>query len=212
MWLDSPMSPATRSGEIRKLSWSHLEADAIRVPGAITKSGEAVQIALSEEIKDILARRRSDRRPGRDLIFHRNGKPIKDYRDCWISACVCLGLGAYYCRTCRDAEGNYLSKLDADRKCAMCGRSSSRKAKYIGQLFHDFRRSAADEGWKAGSSIDECKEITGHRSDAMFKRYADLFSDEERRERQRSAQDKRREWKKAQADKVVVMPRHTVAK
>ena len=42
--------------------------------------------------------------------------------------------------------------------------------KYIGKLFHDFRRSAADEAWKAGNSMEECKEITGHKTDSMFKR------------------------------------------
>ena len=41
----------------------------------------------------------------------------------------------------------------------------------------------------------------------MFKRYADLFSDEEKRAQQRAVQSKRREWKKAQADGVVAMPK-----
>jgi hypothetical protein len=41
----------------------------------------------------------------------------------------------------------------------------------------------------------------------MFKRYADLFSDEEMRAQQRAVQSKRREWKKAQPDSVVAMPK-----
>jgi Phage integrase family len=107
-----------RSSEIRKLCWSHLEPDAIRVPGSITKNGEECQIVLTEEVEDILSRRKSDRRPGCDLIFHHDGVPIVDYRKCWRSACVCLGLGAYYCRDCRDAECNYTFKLDASKKCS----------------------------------------------------------------------------------------------
>ena len=86
-----------RSSEIRKLCWSHLEPDAIRVPGSITKNGEECQIVLTEEVEEILCRRKSDRRPGCDLIFHHDGAPIVDCRKCWRSACVCLGLGAYYC-------------------------------------------------------------------------------------------------------------------
>jgi hypothetical protein len=43
----------------------------------------------------------------------------------------------------------------------------------------------------------------------MFKRYADLFSDEEQRAQQRAVQNRRREWKKAQAAKVVTMPTRT---
>ena len=48
-------------------------------------------------------------------------------------------------------------------------------------------------------------EMTGHKSAAMFKRYADLFSEEEKRTRQREVQQRRSEWRKAQAKNVVVM-------
>jgi hypothetical protein len=40
----------------------------------------------------------------------------------------------------------------------------------------------------------------------MFRRYADLFSDEEVREQQRAVQNKRREWKKTQAENVLTKP------
>ena len=49
--------------------------------------------------------------------------------------------------------------------------------------------------------------ITGHKTSSMFKRYADLFSDEEKRAQQLAVQSKRREWKKAQAGDAVAMPR-----
>ena len=48
--------------------------------------------------------------------------------------------------------------------------------------------------------------ITRHKTSSMFKRYADLFSDEEQRAQQRAAQNRRREWKKAQAATVVTIP------
>jgi hypothetical protein len=51
--------------------------------------------------------------------------------------------------------------------------------------------------------------MTGHKTDEMLKRYADLFSDEEVRAQQRAVQDKRREWKKPQAENVITMPKHT---
>jgi hypothetical protein len=66
---------------------------------------------------------------------------------------------------------------------------------------------AAHEAWKAGSSVDDCMKITGHKTSSMFKRYADLFSDEEKSAQQRAVQSKRREWKKVQADSVVAMPK-----
>lgn len=115
--------------------------------------------------------------------------------------------GAYYCRDCRDAQGRYTSKLNVDKKCFACGKSWRKNPKYIGRIFHDFRRSAAHEAWKAGSSVEDCMKITGHKTASMFKRYADLFSDEEKRAQQLAVQSKRREWKKAQAGNVVVAPR-----
>ena len=78
--------------------------------------------------------------------------------------------------------------------------------KYIGKLMHDFRRSCAYETWKAGSSVEECMEVTGHATANMFKRYGDLFSQEERQARQQEVQNRRREWKEAQSAKVIVMP------
>ena len=57
--------------------------------------------------------------------------------------------------------------------------------------------------------MEECKEITSHKTDSMFKRYTDLFSEEEKRERQRAGQSKRREYKKAKAENVVTMPKRS---
>jgi len=104
-----------------------------------------------------------------------------------------------------NAEGRYTSKLDAEKKCTLGKKWEV--PKYVGQIFHDFRRSAAHEAWKAGSSVDDCMKITGHKTSSMFKRYADLFDDEEKRAQQRAVQSKRREWKKAQAENVITMPR-----
>ena len=77
---------------------------------------------------------------------------------------------------------------------SLCGQD----AKYVGRIFHDFRRSAAYELWKAGNSPEDCMEVTGHKTVSMFKRYGDLFSEEEERERQREVQQKRREWREKQ--------------
>ena len=91
----------------------------------------------------------------------------------------------------------------------MCGKSWVDNPKYIGRIFHDFRRSAAHEAWKAGSSTEDCMKLTGHKTASMFKRYADLFSDEEKRAQQLAVQNKRREWKKAQAENVITMSKRT---
>jgi integrase len=198
-----------RASEILKLHWSYVDRDGINVPGAIIKNREDRSIALTEEIEEILNRRRRDTRPGCDLIFHHLGQQISDYRKCWHTACVSNGLGAYYCRACRDAEGRYVSQLDAEKKCPCCGKKWE-VPKYIGRIFHDFRRSASYEMWKAGSSEADCMKATGHKTASMFKRYADLFSKEEDQARQREVQARRREWRKSQPANVVAMPKRAV--
>ena len=67
---------------------------------------------------------------------------------------------------------------------------------------HDFRRSASYEMFKAGNSVEDCKKVTGHKSDSQFKRYADLFSEAEKRESQRQVQLRRRAWREGEQAKV----------
>jgi integrase len=199
-----------RAGEILKLKWSYLTAAAINVPAAITKNRTTRTMALTDELLEIIARRRKARVPGCDLIFHNEGRSITDYRDCWYAACVANGLGAFYCRTCRDEDGNFVSVL-VNRKCGRCGKKwRKRKQKYVGKLFHDFRRSASHEMWLGGSSIEDCMKVTGHKTPSMFKRYADLFTDDELRARQLAVQNRRRQWRDAQQPaNVVTMPQRT---
>lgn len=195
-----------RSGEILELRWTYLDGDGIAVPGAICKNGEPRNIALTDELQEILERRRRAMVPGCDLIFHNgDGEPIRDYRKCWHSACVANGLGAFYCRDCRDEGGRYVSMLDAKKQCPGCGKKwSKREPKYIGRIFHDFRRSCAYELWKSGNSQEDCMKVTGHKTTAMFRRYADLFTKDEERERQREVQQRRREWRRSQTENVAM--------
>jgi integrase len=110
---------------------------------------------------------------------------------------VLNGLGRFLCRTCRNEQGKNDSVLGAERMYPKCGRKWE-VPKYEGSIMHDFRRSAAHEMWRAGSTIKECLEITGHATPAMFKRYADLFSEDERRATQRKVQERRRLWREEQ--------------
>jgi hypothetical protein len=105
------------------------------------------------------------------------------------------------------AQATSLLPIEGTTKCSRiargfgCGSSSGFAAEVRPKA------GAAHEVWKAGSSVDDCMEITGHKTSSMFKRYADLFSDEEKSAQQRAVQSKRRECKKAQADSVVAMPK-----
>ena len=98
-----------RSNEIRKLCWSHLDDDAIRVPGEFAKNREDDRIALTEEIEKV-HRRKADGRPGCDLIFHHDGAPMSTTASAGIRHVSVWDSGAYYCRDCRDTAGTYTSK------------------------------------------------------------------------------------------------------
>jgi len=193
-----------RAGEILKLRWSYITDGAIKVPAADTKARTARVIAITPELKAILDRRAADRRPGCEFIFHHEGSAIVDYRRAWQTACVINGLGHFECQACSTV-------LDAERRCPDCGKKPDRPL-YVGRLFHDFRRSAAHEMWKAGSSIEDCMKTTGHQTSSMFKRYADLFSEDEERARQLEVQERRRQWRESQpksqphGNLVVMMP------
>lgn len=186
-----------RAGEILKLRWSYLKGDAICVPRTDTKNRKPRQIAITPEIEEIIRRRQLERKSECNLIFHNDGRSIRDYRKCWQTACVINGLGVFCCRDCRDETGQYAWVLNAKRICPRCTQHCS-EPKYRGRIFHDFRRSAAHEMWVAGSTIEDCMEVTGHATTAMFKRYADLFSEREKRERQLEVQQRRHEWLEAQ--------------
>ena len=78
--------------------------------------------------------------------------------------------------------------------------------KYVGRIFHDLRRSAAHELWKAGNWV-RFLEVTGHATEWMFKRYADLFSKEEKlARRRREVQQNRQTWREAQTKTTADVP------
>ncbi len=194
-----------RAGEILKMEWSYLSRDAIAVPATNTKSRKPRSIALTPRLEEIIRLRRAARIPGCEFIFHNQGHAIRDYRKCWHTVCVMIGLGKFYCRNCRDKEHAFISALDAEKKCPKCEKKWE-VPKYIGTLFHDFRRTAAHELWKAGNTAEDCMEVTGHATPAMFKRYADLFTEEEKQARQRAVQKRRLAWREAQLENLRVMP------
>jgi len=72
---------------------------------------------------------------------------------------------------------------------------------------HDFRRTAAHEMWKSGSTKEECMEVTGHKTAAMFLRYADIFSEDERRAIQRKVQGRRNAWREEQTPPAAIPTR-----
>jgi integrase len=141
-----------RRGMILGLTWEEVDRKdgSVRLPGTRTKNGKPLSVPLDEELSAIIERRASARSfttfAGAALaryVFHREGRPINEtvFGKQWRAACVRAGLGRY--------EGK----------------------RYVGKLFHDFRRTAARNMVRAGVPESVAMSITGHRTRSMFERY-----------------------------------------
>src|SRR6516162_78127 len=140
-----------RKGSIASLRWDDLGDDVIYLQAADSKSRKAESIPLEGELAAIIARRRSAR-----IIEAEDGtKRIVEYvfhRD---------GLPI----------GNFRKSWKTACKLANVDK----------KLFHDLRRTSARNMIDAGVPQVTAMDITGHKTDSMFRRYA-IVNEEQKRE------------------------------
>lgn len=170
-----------RKGALQSLRWSDVADDVIYLRAKNSKNRKPETVPLDDELRDIIQRRRAaavwQSKDGQghfsEYVFHDKGVPVGDFRKAWASACCAAGVGKLVCPTCR-------GDVDAEHTCIECGSAWKREElKYTGALFHDFRRTAARNMVRAGVPV--AMAITGHRTDAMFRRYA-IVNEEQKRE------------------------------
>jgi hypothetical protein len=87
---------------------------------------------------------------------------VRDFRGAWAAACVAAGLGTIVCKSCQ--------KPVAGEKCPKC-KAHGKGLKYVGQLFHDLRRTSARNLRIAGVSEGVIMEIGGWKTRSVFERY-----------------------------------------
>ena len=85
-----------RKGSIASLMWADVDPDArvIHLRPENDKTGSGQVLALEGDLWKIVERRRGDRYVSSglmDLVFHRSGKPLGDFRKAWKSACSSAG-------------------------------------------------------------------------------------------------------------------------
>jgi integrase len=90
-----------RKGEIISLRWTDVdrEAGAIRLRPEAAKTGRGRTVMLEGDLAELIDRRGHARLLEKNgdvrvasLVFHRDGKPVGDYRKAWATACQAAGV------------------------------------------------------------------------------------------------------------------------
>jgi integrase len=136
-----------RKGEIASLTWDMVDGEELRIPGEFCKNRRARVIPLGPELAEIIARRKKARR----LVA--------------IGGVTTLAEPIFH-------RGDGLRVGEFKKSWT----TATKTAKCPGRLFHDFRRTCARRLLAAGVPQVVARELTGHRTSAMFDRYAIVSS------------------------------------
>lgn len=154
-----------RREQVLSLRWVDInrEAGTVIRRAEFNKTKEPSVLALSESVRSVIERRWQARPVMTatgpqvcDLVFHREGRSIRDFRKAWERACIAAGL----CVTVKDAGANESKRATA--------------------LFHDFRRSCVRNLENAGTPRKVAKSIAGHITDSVYERYHVVKEDDQR--------------------------------
>jgi integrase len=188
-------------GEIASLCWSDVEGDVVRLRGENAKNGEGRSVTLSGDLADLIERRKAQRRVKTKTsvllsayVFHQKGEPVGDFRKAWATACLAAGLGQFVCDRCsQTVEGH---------TCEEC----NSEARYVGRIFHDFRRTAVRNMVRAGVPERVAMTISGHKTRSIFDRY-NIVNEADLREAMRRTQSYLREGGQQQNRAAIVQLR-----
>jgi integrase len=148
------------------LSWEDIDGEVVRLRAENAKIREARSLAIDGELAEVFQSRKAARQVTMPdgsvalcpLVYHRDGQPVKDFRKAWAIACVMAGLGKFVCRQCG-------GDVDAAYVCAKCAQEWTREdLKYMGRIFHDFRRTAVRDMVRAGVPETVAMSISGHKT------------------------------------------------
>lgn len=197
-----------RKREMVSLTWQDIDGEMIGLRAVNAKIRVARSLPTEGELADLIERRRAARQVSKpdgsfaicNLVFHKNGAPVKDFRKAWYSACVVAGLGRFVCRKCG-------CDTDATHKCTneKCATQWKRdELRYVGKIFYDLRRTAVRDMVRAGVRESTAMSISGHKTRSMFDRY-NIHDERDQREALRATQEYREQRATAQGDKITKM-------
>jgi len=142
-----------------------------------SKNGDPREIPFTAEIETMLQAQFAKRQEGCDRVCFRldrkgDARPIGNFRKVWSRVCVKLGLGKM--EPVVDKAGNPVFEPRRYEHS-----KPRRKMRYSGLLLHDLRRTFISDAEHSGAPRHEVMQMTGHRTESTYQRYA--ISDRENR-------------------------------
>ncbi len=159
-----------RRGEILGLRWSDIKwmDRIIRIEDS--KNNDAREIPFTDELETLLKAQFAKRQEGCDFVCFRinrlgHAQRVGNFRKVWSRVCAELGLAKM--ESVVDAAGN-----PQFQKPRYEHSKPKPKVRYTGLLLHDLRRTFISDAEHSGAPRHEVMKISGHRSEAVYKRYA----------------------------------------
>jgi integrase len=153
-----------RKSEVTGLTWAMVDLPAGVITLPHSKNGRGRVLAIADVLVEVMKRREAARLVETpdgvikvvDHVFHKDGRPLRDFRGAWHATLERAGLSHL------ETQPDGTTRRVYDR------------------TVHDFRRTCARNLIRSGVSQTVAMEVTGHRTDSMFRRY-DITSTEDTR-------------------------------
>jgi len=160
-----------RKSEVIGLRWEWVDRAAGQIVLADSKNGRGRVLAIAGDLVELVKRRETARLvetpDGRfkvaDLVFHRKGQPLGDFKRAWHAALIKAG----FSHQVKRPDGTLRTVYD--------------------KTFHDFRRTAARNLVRAGIREGVAMTVTGHKTRSVFDRYNITSTDDVREAMERVA-------------------------
>lgn len=110
-----------RKGEIAALTWDALDRETwtLRLHAGDAKTGRGRLLALEGPLRKIIDRRLDARRLDVPLIFHRDGKAVREFKKSWATACKRAGLPGILFHDLRRSAIRNMVRAGVDTAVAM---------------------------------------------------------------------------------------------
>lgn len=110
-----------RKAEVTGLEWRDVNAAdrTVTLPSERSKTDDARTIGLGGDLLTLIERRRALRRLDCPFVFHRDGKPLGDFRHAWRTACKQAGVAGRLFHNLRRTAVRNLIRANVPERIAM---------------------------------------------------------------------------------------------